>query len=352
MWSEILKVKPQADAASLNKMHRDLSRRFGDVAKKFGGGIKNALLGGGLVAVASGIINKILNPLKDTEETLQRMLAMGDDISDSAKQFETTSGNLAKLQTFGVASGLDPEELNMMLGKFQVALAEARAEQNDPTKAPQDKTMFNLLKNFVGEKDTAEAFFAFIQSLQKVDKDTQVLAQKNIFGEKQIRKQSDFLNQDFGKLTQELGGVSTTKLGGAAESLGGLQDKANLNKAKRFQDELVNNADVIKPSFIDKIDQAERAKMKTENERLAQFEFLKTGAIAAQQISDKFENLSILLSTQVPIFVQNANAWFTSVSTKIDNLTTRLSDYLSKIAESRLLKGLGLFGGGDSPKRK
>jgi hypothetical protein len=224
LFKEILKIFPQVDSASLGKMERTLNGRFARVAKKFGKGIIGSLIGGGLLGAAVGVIDKLLNPLKEVQEAIDRTLQSADDIVSNAEQFGTDSGTLAKIQGFGKASGLDAEGVNTLISKFQVALAENQA---DPTKN-------TSVSAFRGEKDSAKAFFEFIQSLQELgkrDKAAALLVQQEVFGEKQILKAAEFLNADFLALSKSLSGVSAEQLAGANNKLAGIKDVASQGEA-------------------------------------------------------------------------------------------------------------------------
>lgn len=337
MWTEFLKIKPQLSTADVNSMANSLSKRFLGVAKTFGSGLKNALLGGGVIGAVSAILNKILNPLKDTEEALNAFLARTDDIATNAKQFETTPGKLARLQSFGVSAGLSPQETNTMVGKFQVALAEARAEKNDPNIEPKDKKQFNLLKDFVDIEDTAEAYFQFIQALQKVDKDTQILAQKQVFGEKLILKQADFISQNFEQLSKEFSGISTAALTQSILFGEGLADRTDLLTAKRGEADLIKKGSIVPEQAPELFNKAAQNKLNTENERLANFEYLKKGAISAQQISDRIENLIILIGTKVPLIIDSINN-FAGYTSNGASALSRISDSIKNLQISNALK--------------
>lgn len=344
MWTEFLKIIPSLDNKDLQKMSDSLSKRFSSVAKRFGNGLKNAVLGGGLIGVVGGLINKILNPLKETEDVLNQFLMATDDISTNAKQFETTAGNLAKLQSFGTAAGLDAPTLNTMLGKFQVALAEARQQQNDPTLQPDQKPQLTLLKDFVNEKDTAKAFFDFIQALQAVDKDTQVLAQQQVFGEKLILKQSDFLNLDFKKIADQLSGVSSEQLTTSIEKGAAIKDQVDLNQAIRDQIDLVKKAQIVNPSVTQAINDSAQKQLNRENNNLSQFENLRKAQDAADKIAIKAEEIFVSLSASLPVLISDVQ----KISAQIE--TVRASGGIIGKAIDALTNARGMRWPGGIPR--
>jgi hypothetical protein len=284
MFKEILKIIPQLDSAGLSSMEKTLNGRFARVAKTFGRGLKNAVFGGGIVAVATSLIDKLLNPLKEVQESIDRSLNKGDDLVTYAKQFNTTPGNLARLQAFGKASGLEAEGVRLLLGKFQGALAENAA---DPTKS-------GVVANFQGRKDTAEAFFEFIQSLQKVNKTNPLaanLVQQQVFGEKQILKASEFLNADFKTLGQQIGGPSSQQLSAAAGWTGQMSDNRDVLRAGMELQDIVTKASKINDNLIAALHASDQFALNRENSRLNSAENIKKMALMVDKVSAMVEEL-------------------------------------------------------------
>jgi len=280
MFSEILKIKPRLDNADLNKMDRQLGQRFGKIAKKFGKGLVGALAGGGIAGLALGIIDKLLNPLKETQEAIDRVLQQGDDIVTNAGQFNTTAGKLFKLTQLGKATGLDEGSLYTLMQKFQGAVAEAGADPAKPS----------AVRNFVGQEDQADAFFEFIQALQKMDKSEQVLVQAEVFGEKQIQKMSDFLQSDFGKLGQmlQLNDASTYDV--AVKNLGAMKDLTDALEARRTAEDIVKKGTLITQGIVNQKDAMERFTLTRENERIGQYGTQMAIAMASQRMMTMMES--------------------------------------------------------------
>ena len=197
MFKEILKLIPRLDNADAARLESTLNARFNRVAKRFGSGLVSALKGGGVVGAALGLIERILNPFDQIKETIETSLARADDLKTFADQFGTSSGRLFKLETLAQSKGLEGDQLRMLISKFQNSVAEAIA---DPSKA-------TSVRNFAKPgQDTAEAFFQFVQAMQKLPKEKQLLAQQEIFGEKLSLKASEFFNEkDFAGLMLRLG---------------------------------------------------------------------------------------------------------------------------------------------------
>lgn len=345
MFSEILKVKPQVDAASLNSMEQTLSNRFSRIAKKFGSGLKSALIGGGILAIADILITKLLNPLKDAEETIDRMLRKGDDLVTSAKQFDTTEGKLIKLQAIGQASGLDSDTLRTLLGKFQAQLEQARHDETDKNVSEADRQK-NPTRAFIGEKDTGEAFSQFIQSLQKADKTSQVLIQNAVFGERLINKAADFLQTDFGAVSNKIGAQPAEFYTPGAKKLGALADKEDENKAKRDLADFGKKASLITDNMINQRDTAYQQQLNKENSDLQKYETTKSTALAISELTQKFDNFATtLLNVTLPALTKAIEG----INTTLDYLkskSTGFGDGLKKLLQSKPVRGIQAPGPG------
>jgi len=280
--TEILKVKPQLDAAGLNKMETTLNARFARVAKKFSFGLANVIKGGGLVGLALGFIDKLLNPLKETQDAIERMINQGDDIVANAEQFGTTAGKLFKLTKFAEASGLDAAGLNMLLTKYQTSIAEAQADPNKQT----------AVRAYANDTDIADSFFQFIQSLNKMDRNQQVLVQKEVFGEKQTLKMADFLRQDFSKLQTLTGLRPADAYDKSLNNLGNLNDRLAGLRAGATAEDTLQKGKSITQSMIDSIARTEQRDLARENERIQNFKNLKS-------ISDTMTNVMAVLEQLV-----------------------------------------------------
>lgn len=311
MFKEILKIFPQLDKADLNKMDRTLSQRFGSLAKKFGKGLKTTLLGGGIAGIALGLIDKILNPLKETQDAIDRVLKSGDDVVTNAKQFNTTAGKLFKLQGLAKSTGLDAGNLDLLLTKFQTAVAEAVA---DPTK----KTS---VRQFTGETDTVEGFFKFIQAVQRMDKNQQILVQQEVFGEKQILKMADFLQTNFRAQSQILGAKGSEEYTPSLEKLGGLNDFKDALEAKREMEDTVKKAGLINTGMIRNNDMLERQNLQRENQKITAYQSI---AKISEQV-----NKAIL-------FMEKG---YTLLGRGIEILEI-IVGYIKKTSYGRLIKGI------------
>ena len=293
MFKEILKIIPKLDAADLQAMERALQSRFTKIAKGFGKGLTNVFKGAGIAGIALGLVDKLLNPLKEVQEAIDRMLHSSDDIATNAKQFNTTSGKLFKLVQLAKATGLDQDNLNMLLNKYQTAVAEAQADPNKPS----------AVRNFVGQKDTAEGFFLFIQSLQKMDKNQQLLVQQSVFGEKQILKMADFLQSDFAKLYKDVGldKITSEKLSGSIEKLAGLNDLQDVLTARRNTGDVVKKSGIINEGMIRSRDAGEQLILQRENERIKGYQNLQNLSQTVDKLMLKIDQMVVIIGKYIPM---------------------------------------------------
>lgn len=311
MFKETLLIQPKLDPSDLNRMERSLSSRFGNVAKKFGKGLVSALTGGGIAGLAIGLIDKILNPLKETQEAIDKVLKQGDDIVTNAKQFGTTAGKLFRLQQLAKSTGLDESSLNTLLTKFQGAVAEATADPNKQTS----------VRQFVGQADTADAFFEFMQGLQKLDKTQQVLVQQEVFGEKQILKMADFLQTDFGWQQKLLGGPASDTMTKPLERLARMNDFKDVLQANREMTDLVKKSKIINADMVRSQDARAKLDLERENKQIKSYNDL----AAISNASNEILNL-----------VKEGTLGLTSMLVKV----TDLSNNIRKLMDSRAVKGM------------
>ncbi len=227
MFSEVLKIVPKVDSAALSSMENSLSKRFGRIAKTFAGGIKSALLGGGITATVVGIIDKLLNPLKEAKEQLDNVLKKSDDLVTFAKEFHSTTGRLFNLQSLAAAKGVDPDTLNTMLQKFQGAVSEA-------IKDPHKQTSVRAFA--INGQDNVEAFVKYITEVAKLRVKNPAaadIAEQEIFGEKFINKSSEFVNANLDELAKRLHLPNAVAASNLIDHAGKLSDENSVFDTKR-----------------------------------------------------------------------------------------------------------------------
>ncbi len=280
-WSEVLKVIPKLDPQGLAEMDRSLTQRFGKIAKKFGKGLLGALTGGGVVGIVTSLIDKFLNPLKEVQEAIDRTLEHADEVKTSAERFGSNPGELLRLQTLAQAKGIGAEQLDMLLTKFQGAVAEAK---QDPTKE-------TSVRNFANDKNLVEGFFQFIQNLQKLNPQQQVIVQQEVFGEKQIGKLANFLQTNFEKEVKLIGGPSNERLTLDANKLSHFKDLKDRLGAQTQVEDFHNKAKIINPEMIRLQDEQNRRDLKFVDKDIANYQNLAALAQSADQLKEIGKNL-------------------------------------------------------------
>ena len=326
MLTDILKIIPKMDSSDLKKLEDQLQSRFTKISKKFGKGLMDVLKGGGIAGLALGLIDKLLNPLKAVQESIDRTLKTSDDLATQANQFNTSSGKLFKLVQIGKSAGLDQEGLFTLITKFQTAVAQAKADPNDQS--------VSAVRNFTNEKDTALTFFNFIQSLQKLDRNQQLLVQQQVFGEKQIGKMSEFLNLDFAKQFRATGldRQSSETFTKAIDKMAKLSDLADILKVKNENKDIIDKSRVINESMIKQRAKSDALALEKENLQIKSYNDLAA-------ISDTVSKIMLIVEQGVGLIGKLINM--------VTPFINQATDFMQKFLKSPLMRGVrGLFGGG------
>lgn len=318
MFSEILKIVPKLDKKELDNMEKSLSKRFTRVAKKFGQGMGSIFKGGALLGLGLAFVNKILNPLKEVQAAIDSTLTKNDDLVTAAGQFETSAGKLIKLNTLARASGLAQQDLLYLLTKFQGSLAAQKRGTED-----------NGLAQFTEYTDIGDAFFDFIQSLQKMSKSDQVLVQERVFGERQIMKMSDFLQQDFKKLTKLVGNdkYTSSELSAASVKISNLSDLKDALFARNEQEDIINKSRSLNEGVIRQMAEGDKLRLQRENQRIQNYNSLKA-------IDNTTQKMAILLESGV-----------TGLGKFINMITPKINQLIEAISSLKNSKLFRLWGG-------
>lgn len=314
------------DSSDLKKLEDQLQSRFTKISKKFGKGLMDVLKGGGIAGLALGLIDKLLNPLQAVQESMDRMLKTSDDLATQANQFNTSSGKLFKLVQIGKSAGLDQEGLFTLITKFQTAVAQAKADPNDQS--------VSAVRNFTNEKDTVANFFNFIQQLQKMDRNSQLLVQQQIFGEKQIGKMSEFLNLDFAKQFRATGldKQSSETFTKSIDKMAKLSDLADILKVKNENKDIIDKSRVINESMIKQRAKSDALALEKENLQIKSYNDLAA-------ISDTVSKIMLIVGQGVGLIGKLINM--------VTPFINKATDFMQKFLKSPFMRGVsGLFGGG------
>lgn len=325
MFTDILKIKPQLDDKDLNTMERKLSGRFAKVAKGFGKSLKNA----GLLALGGAILERMLNPLQEVKAAIDRTLNKADSIVTNAKQFNTSNENFLKLQALAEMNGLDPDQLDTLLTKFQGAVAQFRAN-------PQDETVSSIA-NFAGTKDTAKGFLDFITSLQGVSPDQRNLIQQQIFGEKQVLKMAEFLQANFKESAEVLKRMDFKAMADAAKKLADLEQKNKENLVIRNGNDLIQKAKVIGAGTIANVNRSEVNNLARENGQIGRSAAAFTVEENMQKMQDNLEKLTTQLFTAIP----EVFSILEGISKLLSEIIKGWAMLIDLLKKSPLIKGIG-----------
>lgn len=340
MFSEILRIKPTLDKGDAAKMERDLSQRFGRVAEKFGKGLKLAIKGT-ILGISLALLNKLLNPIEALENKIQKLLTDSNDLREQADQFGTSTGQLHRLQDVAKNIGVTPDQLKDMMSKYAAAIEKARIELLDPTATPSATT--RIVKNFTGQKDLAEGFFTFIQSLKSTgqgpgrdvffgEREQQRAAQRAITGEKLpdderqrlitqrlLRHESGletrqtverelfgaeqrgagrrFIEADFPAEFKKLNEPAASRFTRTTEKLANLSDRQTTSQIKNENSDFFAAGSRINGKMIDQITYADKLKADKETRQLESFSDLKKAQITIDRIENKFTDVLVKIDT-------------------------------------------------------
>ncbi len=298
MVKEVLQITPQLTTSDLNKMEQSLNSRFGKVAKKFGKGLLDVVMGGGILGVGLALIQRLLNPLKEVQEAVDRTLNKSSDLTTQATHFGSNAGELAKLHAFGSAKGIESGSLDVLVEKFQQAVV---AAQKDPTTN-------SPVRQFVGKTDMVSSFLTFVDNLKKASTQQQEQVQEEVFGGKQILKMSEFLHSDFEALANSFKDISIADITKSAEKISKLADLDKLNKAHRELQDFNDKGKVMNGGIIAARDTADAERLKAENKRIASYDSLASIDIRIEKILNKVEEVSTEILKDAPIILDALGA--------------------------------------------
>lgn len=308
MLSEVIKLDPKLDEQGLNKMFNTLNRRFTQLAKSFGKGMDLAMKAAPLLDLVGKIVSKIVSPLDRAEEVIDRILGKAGDITDAAEEFDTTTGNLSVLEAAGLMKGVGRDIMRTMVRKFQTDLAQERrnaeGEAEAISRGEKPKTQPGLLRNFIGIDDTAEAFFSFVQSMQKLDPKDRILAQTQIFGERMRGKVAAFLNEpNFPNLLKELPTATQYQTSIAnADSVG---DRMDYVTTLREEYSSIKKNNMVNMTMPESYNRVQAQKDKEETEALARYNKSAEAQIAMGKLIGKADTfITEMMNTFLPKAVQ------------------------------------------------
>jgi len=330
--TEVLKIQPKLDNNELSQMERQLGSRFSRIAKGFGRGLKLA----SMAALGAAVLDKLINPLNEVKAAIDRTLGKADDIVTNAKQFNTTTENLLKIRSLANVRGISNESIDMLMTKFQTSVAAAAANPNDPANSS--------VRNYVNEKDTAVAFYNFMTQLQKMDKNQQLLVQAQVFGEKQILKMAEFV-QDVGfkESAASLSRVNFKKVAAATEKNAELNDTMTANRTVNDLNDMIRKSQVINGGTIKNINRSEISALNRENNKIARSAQAFTAEERMAEIQESLEALTSKILTELPVVMDSLKGIVTLLEKSVEGWKM----IFELLKNSSIVKGIGsMFGKG------
>lgn len=324
MLEETILLKPEMDKGGLEKMFRDLNKRFSNITKAFGQGINMAMKAAPFLAIASLIASKLSSPLEKAEGIIDRILGKAGDLTDSAEELGTSPGALMRLETAFAKKGVTSDTTRMMLGKYQTAIAEEeQAKRTDPKYKP------GLLSEFLGETDMVEGLFSLLNSLQGMEMTDRVIAFNSIFGQKMKGKVQAIVNEP--NKAGLLEGVAPVedfnKAIGMIDSKG---DRLDAGRADAGANDLLKKSVLITSNMIENILTEEQRQLDKENQALKNYVSQQAMYAAAMAFMDKAGKLFDKVMQE---FAPEIIAGLNKLSSALDTVTPYIKDGVSWLKE-------------------
>lgn len=315
MFQEILRIKPVLEPAAAKKMEVSLSQRFGRVAKRFSTGLK-AVVSGTALGIGLNILAKILNPIQELEERMNALLGKGKSTLDLADRFGTSAGKLMRLQTVGERLGVDPSDLQSMMQKYAEAIETGREELTKPLKDQSEATRI-LSQDFLDQKDMAESFFKFIQSLRNVtDQNERARIEKEVLGERLYGYKRRFTDADFEK---ELRSVPSAQEFNMATGKAVMTDEdVRIQRVNREAQQYLKEAGTLGPGTFNAIGALEQARTNKEIKEFAKFNTMATTARGVEEAMNTLKTPLVELQVGIAklvVFIEklSQSRWFRNV---------------------------------------
>lgn len=269
MFNEVLKITTKLDDKDTAKLEKNLNGRFGRVAGKFGKGLKNVMKGTFIFA-ALGLVTKLLDPLKEVEERIKRLIEGGSDIRDLAERFGTSTGKIATIQAVSESMGVTPDKLEELMSKYADAIEQGKKEVEQGLDVYEQSKATKILKDYLNDTDLAESFIGFLESVSGTTGADRSTMENEVFGGTQKGATRRFIDSDFNEARKKFGGASVDTLSSANDKLASLGDQDRNADVKRRQREQIEASKLISPSIIQGMNAAADRKQKEEMKELSQ----------------------------------------------------------------------------------
>ncbi len=341
-------------------MENTLSSRFTRVANRFRVGLLSVMKGA-VLGLSLGLLNRLLNPIEALEEKIKNLLNQGSDIRDLADRFNTSPGQLKRLQDVAGSLGVKPDQLKEMMTKFATAVETAREEIANPFVQKSESTQ--AVRNFAGEKDLAEGFFKFLQSLKSEgqgqgrllplsenaqrmfanssasgkpiseEEKQRLLAngevrqlsglesrrgfEKTIFGEQLHGPEKRLVETDFAQQFKKLNEPSAQKLTGAVNKTAGLEDQRRLLEIQNENKGFLQGADTLNLKMIKDMEAAAAKQQERLTKQLTSYDDLRRAADGIENLKEPIMRLGEFATKGLGFF-GSALEWFGKPKTARD----------------------------------
>jgi hypothetical protein len=269
MFNEVLKITTKLDDKDTAKLEKNLNNRFGRVSKKFGAGLKNVMKGTFIFA-ALGLVTKLLDPLKEVEERIKRLIEGGSDIRDLAERFGTSTGKIATIQAVSESMGVTPEKLEELMDKYADAIEQGKKEIEQGIDVDEQSKTTKILKDYLNDTDLAESFIGFLKAVSGTSGADRATIENEVFGGTQKGAARRFIESDFDEQRRKFGGASVDTLSKANDNLAARADQDRISDVKRRQRETIQASGMISPSIIQGLNAAADRKQAEDMKELSQ----------------------------------------------------------------------------------
>lgn len=316
MFREVLLVKPQLEPGTTRRMELTLTQRFARVTKRFGQGLK-AIVTGTALGIGLNILAKILNPIQELEEKMNALLGKGKNIADLSDRFGTDAGKLQRLQIVGERLGVEPEELSKLMEKYAEAIETGRDEVLKPLKEQSEATKL-LSQDFLQEKDLAESFFKFIQTLRTItDPAERGRVEKEILGERLFGFKRRFADANFNEELKSVPGADVLRQ--AVGNVAATDEDVRVRRVNREAQSFINQASTLSPSTSNAIAALEAQRQQKEDRDFARFNELAVTAKGVEEAMSALKKPLELLQTGIAklvVFTEtlSKSRWFRNLT--------------------------------------
>lgn len=306
MFSEILKIIPIIDNARAKTLENSLHGRFKRVAKGFGKAL-NFAIKGTILGISLGLLQKLLDPIKEIEERVNKLLDDGSDLVDNAADFGATAGEMKRLQDIGGALGVKPEQLKDMLTKYQDAIEGAKKEMLE--KGSIESASGQAVSKYINDSNMVESFINYLKGLQatqpqSIIKDgrrvdlglqTQQTLQENVFGKKFGAAQNRLMMADFNAIANQTGSSDTKGMSARFERVARLAEMQRIGAIRSENKYGAQQMDAINPSMITGLQQIQDKKEADLADKMRKFDTLKKADELMTKITEVVTKMNELI---------------------------------------------------------